>query len=404
MQLEDSRPRWGILWIFLLLLAGAASIPFFLMKPKVLPSYEIQNFMGKVEVYSTERKAWNEASRGQAISVMDKIRTGPGSEVDLRIPDQIRIRIKENSEAEIRKPHLLDRALRHRLHLLRGSLLGSTEKDFEGQKLEVSTPTLVAAVRGTTFQIEANPETNESAVRVLQGSVKVRGVKSHKSVIVRTLEKTEVKGGAVPLDPIRVSRDEWSRLKEAYELTEKSAFLEARQLDLSKQGGSLFKYVFDHGTFYTPEFGHADREFIEDKSSGKVYVKIDYDVFPTGSFVGMYIKTRDLDLAKFKSLEFQARVNPEEGYPESLKIEVKTATAITRAFVPREFKNTWASYKYPLRFNRPAPITEIALVFSNEKVGNYKKGTLYLRDFNLEPLTEAELAKASVPADTTQPS
>lgn len=397
MQIEDSRPRWGILLGLFVVLGGLAALPFFLYRqPKDLPTYQVQNFIGKVEVYSNENKAWVPVQRGDSLTVRDKIRTGSKGEADLRVPDQIAIRVKENSEIEVQAPRFFERSLRYRLHLLRGIILGSTEEKFEGEQLDISTPTLVAAVRGTMFQVEVQPESGDSSVRVLKGSVKVRSRKGGKAVMVRSLEKTEVKKNAVPLPPVRVTRQEWDRMKETYELIGRSTAVEARQLDLSKQAGSLFDYVFDHGTFYTPEFGHAEREFTKEEASGnKVYLKIDYDVFPTGSFVGVYIKTRNLDLAKFKGFEFQARVNPEEGAPESMRIEFKTQTGLARVFVPRDFKPTWQDYKYPLIVRAATPITEIALVFSNEKVGNAKKGAFYLRDFNLIPVT------ANPPRDTT---
>ena len=420
MQLEDSRPRWGIVTIIFLLLLAFASLPFlfYQFQPKDLPTYEVQNFIGKVEIYSAQAKAWLPAKRGETIRVNDKIRTAPGAEIDIRVPDQIRIRIKESSEAVIKKPNLLDRALRYRLHLLRGSLLGSTDKKFKGKRLEVSTPVLVAAVRGTTFQIEMNPENRESAVRVLEGTVKVKSFRGLKTVTVRSLEKTEIKGKTPLSKPIRVSRQEWNKLKEGYELFEKSAAVEARQLDLSKQAGNLFHYVFDHGTFYTPNFGFADREFIREEGTGKVYLKISYDVFPTGSFVGMYIKIRDFDLARFKSVEFQVRGEPEEGYPDSVKIEMKSGTGVVRAFVPRDFKQTWQSFQFPLRFSRATSLSEVTIVFANEKAGDHKKGSLYFRDFTLVPQDKPlpgtapaqapappeSKAKASPRAGTTRPS
>ena len=396
MQIEDSRPRWGILLGLFVVLGSLVTLPFFLYhQPKDLPTYQIQNFVGSAEVSEVKSKGWMPLQRGNILEARDKIRTGPNSEIDLGVPGEIAFRLKENSQLDIKGPAFLLKSSGYRLHLIRGALIGSAEKSYSGKKLEISTPTLVATLDSPMFQIEVQPESSDSALRVLKGSAVVRSVWPLKSVRVRGLEKTEVKRNAQPVEPIRVTRQEWTQMKEAYELIRRSAAVEARQLDLSKLTGSLFEYVFDHGTFYTPEFGHAEREFMKEDASGKVSLKIDYDVFPTGSFVGVYIKTRNLDLAKFKGFEFQARVNPEEGAPESMRIEFKTETGLARVFVPRDFKPTWQDYKYPLIVRAATPITEIALVFSNEKVGNAKKGAFYLRSFNLIPAT------ANPPPDTT---
>lgn len=407
MEIEEpaTKPRWGLVWGLLLVLGGLAALPFLLsqyckLQPETLPAYQIQNFIGSVEVYASDKRAWVPARRGEVLKARDKVRTGPEGEIDLRVPDQISLRIKENSEVEVRAPGFFEKKVRYRLHLLRGSLVGSTEKSYEEEQLEISTLVMVAAVRGTSFQIESNPDTQATTVRVLKGSIRVRS-KSGQSVLVQGLERTEVKGNAPPLAPVRVSRKEWDQLKEAYELTQKSAALEARQLDLSKQAGGLFQHVFDHGTFYTPKFGFADREFIQDEATGKVHLEVSYDVFPTGSFVGMYMKTRDLDLSKFKGLKLQARGNLQEGYPDSLRIELKSSSSVIRAFAPRDFKEGWQSFVFPFRVNKPTPISEVTLVFSNEKSRQYPKGKLYLRDVDFEPVPPGEakpVVKKPVPS------
>jgi hypothetical protein len=121
MQIEQPRTRWGVIIVLILLLGGLAAVPFLLLRPSgPLPSYEIQNYIGKVDVYSSEMGKWIPASRGAVLTIKDKVRTGEQSEIDLRVPDQIKIRLKENSEAEIAKPKLFERAFRYRLHLVRG--------------------------------------------------------------------------------------------------------------------------------------------------------------------------------------------------------------------------------------------------------------------------------------------
>ncbi len=398
MQIQESRPKWGILIVLFLVLGALAAVPFFLVRsrPKiVLPPYEIQNFIGKAEIYSGEQRAWIPAQRSMALKAGDKIRTGADSEIDIRVPDQIRIRIKQHSEAEVTRPKFFEQAApRYRLHLVRGSLLGSTEKEFKGKELNISTPVLVAAVLGTSFFIESHPEKLESSVRVLQGSVTVKSIKANKSVVVKSLEITRVKGSAPPLQPVRVSRDEWNQLKEAYELIQKSAAVEAKQLDFSKEAGSFFQYVFDHGTFYTQNFGFADREFVKDEATAKTRMQASYDVFPNGSFVGVYMKTRNLDISHFKAIQFEVRGDPEEGYPDSFKIELKSGAAVVRSFVPRDFKEKWQKFEYPIRFTRQTPLTEVTLVFANEKVGTHKKGVLHMQDVNLVPQDPALIPKA----------
>ena len=368
-----------------LLLGGAAALPFFLFQTKTPPSFEVQNWSGTVEVFSPGGNSWVPVQSNVTLGPGDKIRTGSGAKVNLQVTDHVRLRLKENSQLEGRKSRLLDRKLTYRLHLLKGILMASTGKAFKKERMEVSTPVLVAAVRGTDFSVESNPETQESWVGVFKGEVKVRAVGGRKIVKVGGLEKTSVKGGAEPLIPTRISYKEWNRLKEIYELSQKSAAFEARQLDLSRESGSLFVYVFDHGTFYTPQFGFADREFIKDETTGKVHLEIRYDVFPAGSFSGMYIKTRNVDLFKFKALEFEVRGDSAEGYPSGFRIELKYGRQIFKAFNPRDITTRWQKMQFPIQFHKPTQISEVTLVLSNEKAGTHKKGVLLLKDINLIP-------------------
>ncbi len=386
MQIENSGPRWGLIVGLFVILGVLAGLPFLLYrKPKNLPLYQVQNFIGPVEIYSSKTKSWSPVRRGDSLGNQDKVRTGPQAEIDLGIADQFSFRVKENSQFEVRGSKLFSKNSGYHIHLVRGSLLGSGQKNYSGSPIEVSTPTLTASFESPMFHMAVKPETSDSVVHVLEGLARVHSAKSPRIVIVHSLEKTEVGRNSVLIEASPVTRQEWNQMREAYELTTKSAAVEAKQLDLSKMAGELFlNNVFDHGTFYTPEFGHAEREFIKGED-GKIYLKADYDVFPTGSFVGVYIKTRNLDLAKYQGFKFQAKVNAQEGYPASMRIEFKTATGLARVFVPRDFKPTWQTFVYPLIVRQPTPVTEIVLVFSNEKVGNFKKGTIYLRDFSLEP-------------------
>jgi hypothetical protein len=390
MRREQTRARLGIFIgiAMLLVLAALAALPFFFFKPPAPPApFEVQNFIGPAEIYSRPQNTWVSLERGQLIQPRDKIRTGKGGEVDLRISDQVRIRVKENSEGEAQGPKLFEKTSFYRFHLNSGSLLGTTEKHFQGPLLEILTSVSISRVRegGVSFHVQANPEVNNTLVGVLRGNVEVVSTAAKKSMIVKGIEKVEVTGTKHSVKEMKVSQKDWEEMKEAYELIQKSAAFEAHQIDLSKEAGSLYRYVFDHGTFFTPKMGFADREFIKDEATGRVRLKVEYDVFPYGAVVGVYMKTRDLDLSRFKAIQFEVRGDPEEGFPESFRIEFKSVSGAVTTFAPRDFKLNWQVFRFPLKIEKPTPITEATLVLSNEKAGTHKKGFLHIRDVHLEP-------------------
>ncbi len=351
-----------------------------------LPPLEIVNFTGTPEIYSKIDKSWMPLQRGGLMAWGDRIRTGADSEVDLRAADQMVIRLKANSELERKLPADQADANRYQIHLIRGLVLGATEKKAETEKwLQVSTPAIVASIRGTVFAVRAEEdEGHVSWVGVLRGAVEVTGQAQQDQVTVKDMQQTTTQIDGTLGKPIRVSREEWDDMKEAYELIQKSAAQEAEQMDLSMQAGGLFANVFDHGTFFTPKVGYAWRNFVKTED-GKVVLEIEYDVFPRGSYVGMYMKVRDADIADFEALQMRVRRIPGTGYPDAFRIEVKSKGQTLRAFTPKIFKKEWQTMQFPLRADKKAPISEITFVFSHDQSGENTRGALRFADIEFLP-------------------
>ncbi len=411
--MRSERPKtgkkggWGIVigLLILIILGVLAALPFILFEPPAAPPpFEVRNLAGLAEVYSRPQNTWIPLTRGQVLGPQDKVRTGAGGEIELNYQDQVRLRLKENSVLEGRGLRLFEKETILRIYLAKGTLLGTTEKSFQGPPFQIVTPVSVAVVQegGVTFQVHSDPERNEASAGVLRGSLQYESKSTRQSVTVKGLERSEVKGKQDPSRPNRVSRKNWDEMKEAYELIQKSAATEARQMDLSKNAGALFQRVFDHGDFYTPKFGFSAREFIKDETTGETRLEIEYDVFPVGSFVGMYMKIRDVDLKNFQAIQFDVLANPDDGFPESFRIEMKSGYATVMAFAPRDFKPRWDTMKLPIRVNRSTPISEITFVFANDKVGTHKKGILHLKNLMLIPAPPPKPEEAKKPASQAE--
>jgi hypothetical protein len=372
--------------------------------PSSLPPLEIANFTGTPEVYSKKEKSWTPLKRGVLFAWGESIRTDSNSEVDIRAADQVVMRLKPNSEAERKAPASKDDIDRYQIHLVRGLILGATERKAETEKwLQVSTPAVVASIRGTVFAVKAEEgSASKSWVGVLRGTVDVTGRAKQDQVTVEALQRTETQADGTLSKPTRVSSEEWSSMKEAYELVETSAADEAEQLDLSREAGGLFSNVFDHGTFFTPKVGYAWRHFHK-LEEGNIVLDVDYDVFPSGSFVGMYIKVRDVNIDDYEALQMKVKRTPEQAHPEAFRIEVKSKGQTLRAFSPKIFKQEWQTMQFPLRADKKDPISEITFVFSHAQVGENTRGSLRFSDIKLIPrkVVPAEAAQPVVPAATS---
>lgn len=403
---KPKKSRFSLrLFFFLFFCALAGIMVAILSNSGVKPPkpYQVQNVIGKVEIYSFKDRAWRSANRGDMILPQDKIQTGPASEIDIYVPDEMRIRIKENSAVETKDLGWFDRISTQRLKLLKGTLMAATERPLLGERIEILVPgTALATSKGSLFA-KVDAEHQESWIGVLRGvASQDSGIPGFSKKIQELQRVGKSKKGGGGTKPVEISREEWNDMKEAYELIQKSAAVEALQMDLSRDAGNFFDHVFDHGDFYTPKVGYALREFSRDEVTGNVYLEVEYDVFPTGSFAGMYIKTRDLDVLKFSKFVLEARRPREGGYPNNVKIELKSKSGIVRAFVIKMVKNDWATYEFPLNFKNSTLINEVTLVFANDRVGEHKKGRIQIRKMILEPAKPASV-QSVIPKPESEP-
>ncbi|MFA6600898.1 MAG: FecR domain-containing protein [Candidatus Omnitrophota bacterium] len=404
---------WILLSVFVLLVVAGALFWFLCTGTQCLTApqspvdpFEITNFTGKPEFYLAEKKSWIPAMRSGVLTSEDKIKTGPGEEVDLRIPDVVFLRLKENSILSGARPGRFEKAGDkpvYRLHLIQGALIGATEPGFRDKaELRITTAEAVTNVREGIFEIREKSPVNW--IGVLRGMTQVgsRSKFPKGAVEVLPLQCLEIKGSEAATKPARITPEEWDHMKEGYELIQRGAAHEAEQIDLARKAGTLFDKVFDHGTFYTPKVGYATREFAG-TDDGAVVLTIEYDVFPRDSFVGMYLKTRELDLREYSALEFEARLSPDTDGLKEMQIEMKSKGSVARRLSAKTFDKQWKALSFPLSANKSTPLQEITFLFAHDRVGETMKGMVELRNLNLVknpnlPPPEPKAAAAPAPA------
>lgn len=106
------------------------------------------------------------ATLGLILNEADTVRTSHTA-VDLQTSSGSTIRVRPFSEMRIRgllEQHGVD------LHLQSGALTAKVRRASQSEEFTVRTPTAIAAVRGTTFTVEENPETG-AQVTVIDGKV-----------------------------------------------------------------------------------------------------------------------------------------------------------------------------------------------------------------------------------------
>lgn len=418
MKLTIEKPKASNYWkpiVVVLLIAGILILwPYLAPRPSTPLAFEILGFEGDVQIYDLESRSWRLPKRGEEFKTSQELKTGVDGMVNFQVENEIQLRLKENSGLKNEESRVLGIKEIYKLRLSRGVLLGATTRQFERKQnagkadLKVITRDYVANIHGAIFRVQASAQPGqESKVGVLRGFVEVSKPSPFfrsEGVRIRGLEEASVVDGVVQ-SAVRVNTESWSAMKESYELLEKSAVMEAEQIDLSKSAGNFFNVVFDHGSFFTPKIGFAGREFFKDPDSGQVFLETEYDVFPEGSFSGVYIKTRDFDISKYAGLSFDVRRNPGEGTPDSFFIELKSKGNVVRRYAPKTFERAWKRMEFDFRAQKPLLVNEVVFVFTNARVGEAKKGVLEFRNVSLIPLTppSSKSEASAVVASASQP-
>jgi len=121
-----------------------------------------------VEFRITDSSEWQPAEEEIELSPGSSVKTGPESRVELQLSDNSIIRVNDLSLFKFKKPEETLTVL----DVERGKTWIHLKKLESGQRFEVRTPNAYAGVRGTTFWVESDPET-EDVIGVEEGEVEV---------------------------------------------------------------------------------------------------------------------------------------------------------------------------------------------------------------------------------------
>ncbi len=388
---------WKPLVVVIVIAAGLVLWSRFAPRPYVPLAFEILGFEGDAQIYDLQTRSWRAPKRGEQFVTSQKLKTGADGLVNFQVENEIHLRLKGNSEIQNEESRMMGRREVYKLRLAQGVLLGATTRQFDRKQnddkatLKIMTRDYIANIHGAIFRVQASAQPGQAnTIGVLRGFVEVSKPSPFfrsEGVRVRGLEETSVTNGEIQ-PTTKVTAAAWNLMKESYELLEKTAAMEAEQIDLSKMAGNFFNVVFDHGSFFTPQIGYAGREFFKDADSGQIFLETEYDVFPTGSFSGVYFKTRDFDISKYAGLSFEIRRKADEGAPASFFIELKSKGNVVRRYAPKTFENAWKLVEFDFHAQKPLPVNEMVFVFTNARVGEAKKGMLEFRNIKLIPLPE----------------
>lgn len=156
--------------------------------------------IGEVKIESANKEP-KTASVGDLLLPNDQIATSENSSIDLLLPGGSVLRLKESSSLL-----LSDLSAQTNLNLQKGNLLMAVKKMKNNETLQITTPTVVAAVRGTSFSISNTSNT----IAVLTGKMFVQ--KDGESVVAESMK--QVKTDEKRLSTTNVNQAKANELKE----------------------------------------------------------------------------------------------------------------------------------------------------------------------------------------------
>lgn len=116
----------------------------------------VDEVVGEVSVLKEGKENWAPAEKGMELGIGDIIKTGIASYINLRVGKFGRITIRESSELSLKE--LSYSPERDTENIILNLAMGETVIDArdikEGSRLEVQTPTTLAAVRGTIYSVK----------------------------------------------------------------------------------------------------------------------------------------------------------------------------------------------------------------------------------------------------------
>jgi len=183
------------------------------------PMLKISALSGEVDC-SVAGAPWKAAVLNQELNTSDKIRTGNGK-AELLFAEGTSLKLKENSLLDLINIQCAAQKQNSSLKLILGAVKAKVTKLSAGGSFEVSSPKIIAAVKGTEFSMETTGDITE--VRVLEGIVAVSELLREKEIFVRENERAGFRDGLLE-NPRQMNPSEIQGVREGYEVSQRGLF------------------------------------------------------------------------------------------------------------------------------------------------------------------------------------
>ena len=155
----------------------------------------ISSMKGDVQIRAVNERKYASAYKGQMIRSGDWIKTDLNVFLAIIFLDGSNIKIREKTEIEINSSRLGAKQLMTQMYISEGQTWNKVSKG-NNSEFEIKTPTAVASVKGTEFNIDFNDLTESTTLTVIEGEVLFGN--DINSILAGALEGASVKKDEAP--------------------------------------------------------------------------------------------------------------------------------------------------------------------------------------------------------------
>jgi len=130
----------------------------------------ISSMKGNVLIRSASNRKFDSAYKGQMIRTGDWIKTDVDVFVAIVFLDGSNVKIQAKTEIEIKSSRITAKELKTQMYIAEGEAWSKVSNQKNGE-FKIKTPTAVATVKGTEFNVEFDDFSGETTLIVLEGEV-----------------------------------------------------------------------------------------------------------------------------------------------------------------------------------------------------------------------------------------
>ena len=150
----------------------------------------IASLKGDVKIRETQSSKYLSAYKGQMIKNGNWVKTGDGVFLSIIFLDGTNVKIHQKTEIEIKSSRLTAKELKTNMYIAEGEAWSTVNKQGNGS-FKIETPTAVASVKGTEFDINYDFNSSSTILKVISGEVEF-GNDDIGNILATAMEGSEI--------------------------------------------------------------------------------------------------------------------------------------------------------------------------------------------------------------------